>query len=104
VTKSELIAQLAARFPQFSLRDVDLAVNVLLDSMTESLVGGRRIEIRGFGSFTVNTRAARLGRNPRSGETVHVPAKRVPHFKAGKELRERVDATFIAEQKQQANT
>lgn len=104
MTKSELIAQLAARFPQFSLRDVDLAVNVLLDSMTESLVGGRRIEIRGFGSFTVNTRAARLGRNPRSGETVHVPAKRVPHFKAGKELRERVDATFIAEQKQQANT
>jgi len=104
VTKSELIAQLAARFPQFSLRDVDLAVNVLLDSMTESLVGGRRIEIRGFCSFTVNTRAARLGRNPRSGETVHVPAKRVPHFKAGKELRERVDATFIAEQKQQANT
>src|SRR5690625_7817432 len=63
--------------------------------MTESLVNGQRIEIRGFGSFTVTTRAARMGRNPRSGETVHVPAKRVPHFKAGKELRERVDATFL---------
>ncbi len=101
MTKSELIALLASRFPQFALRDVDLAVNVLLDSMTESLVNGQRIEIRGFGSFTVTTRAARLGRNPRSGETVHVPAKRVPHFKAGKELRERVDATFVAEQKKQ---
>src|SRR5690625_3078445 len=92
---------LASRFPQLAIRDVDLSVNVLLDSMTESLVHGQRIEIRGFGSFTVTTRAARLGRNPRSGETVHVPAKRVPHFKAGKELRERVDATFIAEQKKQ---
>jgi len=101
VTKSELIALLASRLPQFALRDVDLAVNVLLETMTDSLVRGQRIEIRGFGSFTVSQRAARLGRNPRSGETVHVPAKRVPHFKTGKELRERVDATFIAEQKRQ---
>jgi len=100
VTKSELITLLANRFPQFALRDVDLSVNVLLDSMTEALVQGQRIEIRGFGSFTVSTRAARVGRNPRSGEKVHVPAKRVPHFKAGKELRERVDATFVAEQNQ----
>lgn len=98
MTKSELIALLAERFPQFALRDVELAVNVLLDSMTESLTRGQRIEIRGFGSFTVTERAARIGRNPRSGEQVHVPAKRVPHFKAGKELRERVDATFVAEQ------
>src|SRR5690625_7745453 len=94
---------LASRFPQLAIRDVDLAVNVLLDSMTESLVNGQRIEIRGFGSFTVTTRAARMGRNPRSGETVHVPAKRVPDFKAGKELRARVDAPALRGQRRPPN-
>ena len=91
MTKSELIAQLAARFPQLVAKDADLAVKMILDAMSEALVRGDRIEIRGFGSFALNYRPPRLGRNPKSGEKVDVPAKWVPHFKAGKELRERVD-------------
>ena len=67
------------------------AVKMILDAMTQSLLGGHRIEIRGFGSFGLNYRPPRTGRNPKSGEKVHVPEKYVPHFKAGKELRERVD-------------
>lgn len=93
MTKSELIDRLAARFPQLIAKDTDLAVNVLLDAMTNALARGERIEIRGFGSFALNYRPPRLGRNPKSGEKVEVPAKHVPHFKAGKELRERVDYT-----------
>lgn len=91
MTKSELIAQLAERFPQLVAKDADLAVKMILDAMSEALVRGDRIEIRGFGSFALNYRPPRLGRNPTSGEKVDVPAKWVPHFKAGKELRERVD-------------
>ncbi|GAB1368913.1 integration host factor subunit beta [Azonexus hydrophilus] len=91
MTKSELIAQLAERFPQLVAKDADLAVKMILDAMSEALVRGDRIEIRGFGSFALNYRPPRLGRNPKSGEKVDVPAKWVPHFKAGKELRERVD-------------
>ena len=91
MTKSELIAQLAERFPQLVAKDADLAVKMILDAMSEALVRGERIEIRGFGSFALNYRPPRLGRNPKSGEKVDVPAKWVPHFKAGKELRERVD-------------
>ena len=91
MTKSELIAQLAERFPQLVAKDADLAVKMILDAMSEALVRGDRIEIRGFGSFALNYRPPRLGRNPNSGEKVDVPAKWVPHFKAGKELRERVD-------------
>ena len=91
MTKSELIARLAERYPQLIAKDADFAVNTILDAMTESLAGGQRIEIRGFGSFALNTRPPRVGRNPKSGEKVLVPEKRVPHFKAGKELRERVD-------------
>lgn len=72
-------------------KDAELAVNVIFDAMTTSLMKGRRIEIRGFGSFGVNYRPPRTGRNPKSGEKVPVPEKFVPHFKAGKELRERVD-------------
>jgi integration host factor subunit beta len=88
--KSELIAQLHTRFPQLQAKDADLSVNVILDAITSALVGGDRVEIRGFGSFSVNVRPARIGRNPKSGQPVRVPAKRVPHFKPGKELRERV--------------
>ena len=95
VTKSELIALLASRYPQLALRDMDLAVKTVLDAMTQSLADGQRIEIRGFGSFSLSTRSPRIGRNPRSGEKVMVPAKQVPHFKAGKELRERVDAAYL---------
>ena len=91
MTKSELIAKLAAHFPQLVASDAELAVKMILDAMTQSLVKGQRIEIRGFGSFGLNHRPARTGRNPKSGEKVHVPEKFVPHFKAGKELRERVD-------------
>ena len=91
MTKSELIAQLAERFPQLVAKDADFAVKMILDAMSDALVRGDRIEIRGFGSFALNYRPPRVGRNPKSGEKVSVPAKWVPHFKAGKELRERVD-------------
>src|SRR5512146_3534513 len=96
MTKSELIARLAARYPQLVAKDAEFAVKMILDAMTDSLVKGQRIEIRGFGSFGLNHRPARVGRNPKSGERVHVPEKFVPHFKAGKELRERVDARQAA--------
>jgi len=91
VTKSELIAALAARYPQLAARDTDFAVKTVLDAMTQALAAGQRIEIRGFGSFSLSQRSPRVGRNPKSGEQVLVPGKQVPHFKAGKELRERVD-------------
>jgi integration host factor subunit beta len=91
MTKSELIARLAERNPRLVARDADEAVNTMLDAMTDALAGGQRIEIRGFGSFALNYRPPRVGRNPKSGDRVQVPAKYVPHFKAGKELRERVD-------------
>ena len=91
MTKSELVAQLAARFPQLVLKDADFAVKTMLDAMSEALAKGHRIEIRGFGSFGLNRRPSRVGRNPKSGEKVLVPEKHVPHFKPGKELRERVD-------------
>ncbi|MDO8958308.1 MAG: integration host factor subunit beta [Rhodocyclaceae bacterium] len=91
MTKSELIARLAERFSQLVAKDADLSVKMILDAMTEALVKGDRIEIRGFGSFSLNYRPPRTGRNPKSGDKVQVPAKYVPHFKAGKELRERVD-------------
>lgn len=91
MTKSELIEQLSARFPQLGLKDAELAVKVVLDEMAACLARGQRIEIRGFGSFALNYRPPRVGRNPKSGDKVMVPEKYVPHFKAGKELRERVD-------------
>ena len=95
MTKSELIALLAADPAvignHLTTRDVDDAVNSILNAMTAALAQGSRIEIRGFGSFSLNYRPPRVGRNPKSGDTVEVPAKIVPHFKAGKEMRERVD-------------
>lgn len=92
MTKSELIANLADRHPQLVAKDAEVAVAAILEAMTSSLVSGRRIEIRGFGSFKINYRPPRTGRNPKSGETVTVSEKYVPHFKAGRELRERVDS------------
>ena len=94
MTKSELVEKLAALFPQLLLRDADIAVKTILDAMSDALADGHRIEIRGFGSFGLNRRPPRVGRNPKSGEKVLVPEKRVPHFKAGKELRERVDRSL----------
>ena len=91
MTKSELIARLAERFPQLVAKDAYYAVKMMLDALTAALVRGDRIEIRGFGSFALNYRPPRVGRNPKSGDKVQVPEKYVPHFKAGKELRERVD-------------
>ena len=96
MTKSELIALLAERFPQLVAKDADFAVKMILDALSEALVKGDRIEIRGFGSFALNYRPPRGVRNPKSGDKVSVPEKWVPHFKAGKELRERVDAALEA--------
>ncbi len=97
MTKSDLIARLAERFPQLVAKDADFAVKMILDAMSEALAKGDRIEIRGFGSFALNYRPPRVGRNPKSGDKVSVPQKWVPHFKAGKELRERVDIALQAD-------
>jgi len=91
MTKSELIARLAERHPHLLAADAELAVKTILDAMTQCLLDGERIEIRGFGSFSLNFRPPRVGRNPKTGEKVLVAGKYVPHFKAGKELRDRVD-------------
>ncbi len=89
--KSEIIESLASRQAQLAFKDVELAVKIILEHMINTLSIGERIEIRGFGSFTLHYRKPRVGRNPKSGEAVSVPAKFVPCFKSGKELRERVD-------------
>lgn len=91
ITKSEIIDILADAQPQFPHRDVELAVKSIIDHMSESLIQGERIEIRGFGSFSLHHRASRVGRNPKTGAAVQVEDKYVPHFKPGKELRDRVD-------------
>lgn len=93
VTKSELIERIAEGQTQLAYRDVELAVKSILEHMAQTLASGERIEIRGFGSFSLHYRPARVGRNPKSGEPVSLPAKFVPHFKPGKELRDRVDGT-----------
>ena len=91
MTKSELIARLAERHPHLLAADAELAVKTIIDAMVNCLVEGERIEIRGFGSFSLNFRPPRLGRNPKTGDKVQVAGKYVPHFKAGKEVRDRVD-------------
>jgi integration host factor subunit beta len=91
MTKSELIDLLSLKYSQLVSKDTELAVKTILDAMSQSLVSGERIEIRGFGSFGLNHRPPRQGRNPKTGEKVLVPEKYVPHFKPGKELRDRVD-------------
>jgi integration host factor subunit beta len=91
MTRSDLVEALAARFSHLTQRDAEYAVKTLLDAIGQALVQGHRIEVRGFGSFSVSHRPPRMGRNPRSGESVAIPAKRVPHFKPGKALREAVD-------------
>ena len=91
MTKSELIERLVQRQTHMSYRDVELAVKLVLEDVIDELAGGGRVEIRGFGSFSVHDRPARRGRNPKTGEPVDIPHKYVPHFKPGKELRERVN-------------
>lgn len=91
MTKSELIEALARKQSHLAYRDVELAVKGLLETMSQSLAAGERIEIRGFGSFNLHYRPPRMGRNPKSGSPVVLRGKYVPHFKPGKELRERVN-------------
>lgn len=98
MTKSELIEKIAAVQTQLSGKDVELAVKMILDHMADALSAGERIEIRGFGSFSLHYRAARLGRNPKTGEKVELAGKFVPHFKPGKELRDRVNLGMQADQ------
>jgi integration host factor subunit beta len=92
MTRSDLVEELAARFGQLTQRDAEFAVKAILDAMNDALVRGHRIEIRGFGSFSINRRPPRMGRNPRSGESVAIPEQKVPHCTPGKALREAVDA------------
>ena len=96
MTKSELIEKLSQTLGHLSQRDVEIAVKLILDYMCEALSRGERIEIRGFGSFSVHTRPPKQGRNPKTGVAVQVSQKYVPHFKAGKELRAQVDFTGSA--------
>ena len=93
MTKSELIEQIANRHPHLALRDVENAVRQILDDITDTLAEGGRVEIRGFGSFSLHYREPRVGRNPKTGDPVPLEGKYVPHFKPGKELREQVNAS-----------
>jgi len=97
MTRSDLVSRLAERFSQLTHRDTESAVKIVLDAMSDALARGHRIEIRGFGSFSINRRPPRVGRNPRSGEQVVVPEKLVPHFMPGKALREAVDMNLPAD-------
>lgn len=96
MTKSELIDDLAREQGHLAYRDVELAVKCILEHMSHSLASGERIEIRGFGSFSLHYRPPRQGRNPKTGESVALAGKHVPHFKPGKELRERVNGGMDA--------
>jgi len=91
LTRSELIDRLAARQTMLTLKDVELSVKTMVEHLSETLSASERIEIRGFGSFSLHYRAPRLGRNPKTGEAVQLDGKRSPHFKPGKELRDRVN-------------
>lgn len=93
MTRSELIAHLAAQNPHLRQDDVEAVVQTVFETIADTLARGGRVELRGFGAFSVRSRPARSGRNPRTGETVDVPAKSVPFFKSGKELRERLNAS-----------
>ena len=91
MTKSELIARLAEKNPTLYHRDIEKLVNTVFDTITTALVEGNRVELRGFGAFSIRERKARLGRNPRTGEAVNVDAKRMPFFKMGKGMKERLN-------------
>lgn len=91
MTKSELIERIADHQEQLSVKDIELAVKSMLEHMSQILASGDRIEIRGFGSFSLHYREPRVGRNPKTGELVQLAGKYVPHFKPGKEMRDRVN-------------
>ena len=108
MTKSELIerivaAQARSSSAQLNSKDVEFAVKTMLEQMSQTLASGDRIEIRGFGSFSLHYRAPRIGRNPKTGESVGLSGKHVPHFKPGKELRDRVNATLRADSSEQGS-
>ena len=94
MTKSDLIERLSAKYLHLSAKDVEVAIREILEQMADTLQSGDRIEIRGFGSFSLHYRAPRVGRNPKTGEKVELLGKSVPHFKPGKELRERVNESI----------
>jgi len=94
MTKSELVEIIAAKQTQLSIKDVELAVKTIIDLMSSTLASGQRIEIRGFGSFSLHYRSPRVGRNPKTGDSVTLEAKYVPHFKPGKELRDQVNESL----------
>jgi integration host factor subunit beta len=96
MTKSELIERLADKMRQVPSKDVESSIKEMLEQMAQTLQKGERIEIRGFGSFSLHYRAPRVGRNPKTGETVKLDGKYVPHFKPGKELRERVNEDLVS--------
>ena len=95
MTKSELIERIAEQQDQLSLKDVELAVKLMLEHMSQVLAAGERIEIRGFGSFSLHYRAPRVGHNPKTGDSVELSGKYVPHFKPGKEMRDRVNEGLV---------
>ena len=97
MTKSELIDQIVSKQSQLSAKDVELAVKAIITYMSEVLADGGRIEIRGFGSFSLHYRSPRVGRNPKTGDPVELIGKYVPHFKPGKELRDRVNNSMLAQ-------
>lgn len=97
MTKSELIQRLAERNPHLYMRDVEKIVDTVFEEITMALTNGDRVELRGFGAFSVKERDARMGRNPRTGESVFVEAKRLPFFKTGKALRERLNGENVSE-------
>lgn len=95
ITKSVLIERIAARYPTLPPKDIELAVKAIFTRIGSQLVNGGRVELRGFGSFSLHKRKARVGRNPKTGESVVLDSKAVPHFKPGKELREDVNKSFL---------
>jgi len=98
MTKSELIKSLYKKLPHLAYTDVEMAVKTIIESMTDALGSGERIEIRGFGSFSLHHHPARMGRNPKTGAPVELQEKFVPHFKPGKDLRERVNEAWLKQQ------
>ena len=102
--KSQLVARLTQRYPHLYHRDVERIVSTVLDAITNALAQGHRVELRGFGAFSVKSRPARVGRNPRTGEAVTVSEKRAPFFRTGKELRERLNVVPAERPKEPAGT
>ena len=91
--RSELVSKLAEENPDLSAREVDMIVTIFFDEIVDQLMAGGRIELRGFGAFSTRGREARVGRNPRTGQSVNIPSKKVPYFKPGKEMRQRLNVS-----------